>query len=127
MTLRILSGALYLDLIWYGCEINSIPLMFWKTICLIDAALDNIKLDKSRMSVAHMVNSWAVMRQMCRGFPSNFGMLLALDGFVLAIKKPTTKSLGEKDVAPYFNRKGYYALIAQVGVDSGARLVFTAV
>jgi hypothetical protein len=42
MTLRLLSGASYLDLIWYGCEINSIPLIFWKTICLIDAALDNI-------------------------------------------------------------------------------------
>jgi DDE superfamily endonuclease len=61
------------------------------------------------------------------GFPSNFGTLLALDGFVIKIKKPTTKSLGGKEVTPHFNRKGYYALIAQVGVDSDGRVVFVSV
>jgi hypothetical protein len=44
------------------------------------------KLDKCLMGVAHMVNSWAVKRQMRRGFPSNFGTLVALDGFVWQLK-----------------------------------------
>jgi hypothetical protein len=40
--LRILSGASYLDMIWYGVEIRSVPGLFWRTICDIDDALDKL-------------------------------------------------------------------------------------
>jgi hypothetical protein len=42
ITLRILSGASYLDMIWYGVEVKSVPGIFWRTVCDIDDALDNI-------------------------------------------------------------------------------------
>jgi len=29
-------------MIWYGVEVRSVPGIFWKTICDIDEALDNI-------------------------------------------------------------------------------------
>jgi hypothetical protein len=32
ITLRLLSGAMYLDMIWYGVSLSSIPSLFWQTI-----------------------------------------------------------------------------------------------
>jgi hypothetical protein len=42
VTLQILSGASYLDMIWYAIEIQSIPVVCWRIICVIDDALDSI-------------------------------------------------------------------------------------
>jgi hypothetical protein len=38
ITLRILSGASYLDMIWYAVDVNTVPSLFWSTICDIDEA-----------------------------------------------------------------------------------------
>jgi hypothetical protein len=31
--LMLLSGGMYLDMIWYGVSLSSIPSLFWQTIC----------------------------------------------------------------------------------------------
>jgi hypothetical protein len=51
VTLQIPSGASYLDMIWYGVEIRSVPALFWKTVCDIDDALDNINfpMDETKL------------------------------------------------------------------------------
>jgi hypothetical protein len=41
VTLRICSGASYLDMIWYQVDIKSVPDIFWRTICDIDEAIAN--------------------------------------------------------------------------------------
>jgi hypothetical protein len=56
-----------------------------------------------------------------------FGTMLAVDGFVLQIKKPIPKLLDGKYSSCYRNREGYWGLIAQVGVDLNARVVYVAV
>jgi DDE superfamily endonuclease len=94
---------------------------------LIDAAIENINLPIDTAGVQKMVHSWA--HKICKrhGFASNFGTLLALDGFVLEIIKPSPKSLLNKDVSHCRNQKGFWGLIAQVGVDSNVKVVTVAV
>jgi hypothetical protein len=36
ITLRILSGASYLAMIWYAGDVKAVPSIFWSTICGID-------------------------------------------------------------------------------------------
>jgi hypothetical protein len=43
ITLCLRSGAMYLDMIWYGISLKSIPEILWSTICDIDEAVVNIK------------------------------------------------------------------------------------
>jgi hypothetical protein len=42
ITLHLCSGAQYLYMIWYAVSLDSIPEIFWSTICEIDEAIDNI-------------------------------------------------------------------------------------
>ena len=39
VTLRICSGASYLDMVWYQVDVKSVPDIFWRTICDIDEAI----------------------------------------------------------------------------------------
>jgi hypothetical protein len=95
ITLRFLSGALFLDTVWYGVAINTIHSLFWKTICQIDRLLDNIKLPLAceHNKFALLVNQWAKKRIHRHGFPANYRPLLAIDGFVIEIIKPSGTSL----------------------------------
>jgi DDE superfamily endonuclease len=52
---------------------------------------------------------------------------MVIDSFVIQIIKPSQKSLDGKDVAHYRNRKGFWGLIAQVGVDTNARVIYVSV
>jgi hypothetical protein len=63
ITIRLLSGASYLECIWYRVQSNSVYYIFWKTICLIDLALKNLTLPTDNGGVARMVESWAVKRE----------------------------------------------------------------
>jgi DDE superfamily endonuclease len=127
ITLRMLSGASYLDFIWYQVDVNSVHSIFWNTICLINEAIDIINLPMDDNALQNIINSWSVERIRRHTVDTMYGTMLAVDGFVLQIKKPSPKSLNGKDVSCYRNRKGYWGLIAQVGVDSNARVVYVAV
>jgi len=63
ITLQILSGASYLDMIWYGVEIRSVPGLFWRTICNIDDALDNIRFPTDEEGIRQVVANWAAKRK----------------------------------------------------------------
>jgi hypothetical protein len=81
----------------------------WKMICLIDHAIENIKLLTKERGVAQMVDSWAVKRERRHtGIATNFGTMLAIDGFLIAIFKPTPKTLGNQNVTAYFSQKGFW-------------------
>jgi hypothetical protein len=93
----LLSGASYLECIWYRVEPNSVYYIFWKTICLINQALNNLTLPTDNEGVARMVESWAVKGEIRHhGITTNFGTFMALDGFVIKIKKPAPKCLKGK-------------------------------
>jgi hypothetical protein len=57
--LRILSGASSLDMIWYAVDVNSVPSIFWSTICDIDEALDYINFPSDSDGTAQLVENWA--------------------------------------------------------------------
>ena len=56
ITLRLCSGAMYLDMIWYGVSLKSIPEIFCSTICEIDEAVDNISFPCDSVGIMKVVN-----------------------------------------------------------------------
>jgi len=124
ITMRLLSGASYLDMIWYGVSVASIPSILWSTICEIDEALDNIRFPTDDIGIMQLVDNWASKRQDRHGFVTNLGTALAIDGYVIEIKKPSASELNGKEVACFRNRKGFWGLITQVGCDSNGKVRF---
>jgi len=124
ITLRILSGASYLDMIWYGVEIRSVPALFWQTICDMDDALDNIRFPTDEQGIRQVVDNWSAKRKDRHGFATNMGTALAVDGFVIEIVKPDAKDLNGQEVSCYRNRKGVWGLISQVACDANAKIRF---
>ncbi len=124
ITLRILSGASYLDMIWYGVEIRSVPGLFWRTVCDMDAALDNINFPTDEPGIRQVVENWAIKRKDRHGFATNMGTALAVDGFVIETVKPDPKDLNGQEVSCYRNRKGVWGLISQVACDANAKIRF---
>jgi len=124
ITLRLLSGASYLDMIWYGVSLRSIPSIFWETICDIDGAVDNINFPQDEGSMMQLSENWARKRRERHGFATNMGTVLAVDGYVIEIKKPTATDLDGQEVSCYRNRKGFWGLITQVGCDCNGKVRF---
>jgi hypothetical protein len=124
ITLRILSGASYLDMIWYGVEVKSVPGIFWRTVCDIDDALDNINFPTDEAGIQQVVDNWAAKRRERHGFATNMGTALAVDGFVIETVKPDAKDLNGQEVSCYRNRKGVWGLISQVACDANAKIRF---
>jgi hypothetical protein len=122
ITLRLLSGTIYLDMIWYGVSLSSIPLLFWQTICEIGEAADNIRFPVDSIGIMQMVDNWANNRKDSHGFAANLGTALALNGFVIEIRIPTAEELNGKEVSCFPSRKGFWGLITQVGCDSNWKL-----
>jgi hypothetical protein len=56
ITLRLLSGASYLDMVWYAVSLSCVHELFWKTICIIDSAINNIQLPQDSTGVALIVD-----------------------------------------------------------------------
>jgi len=60
ITLRILSGTSYLDMIWYAVEVRSVPGIFWRTICDLDEAVDNINFPTDEVGLMQLVDNWSM-------------------------------------------------------------------
>ncbi len=63
ITLRLLSAASYLNMIWYGVSICSIPALFWETLCDIDEAVDNINFHMETLGILQVADNWARKRK----------------------------------------------------------------
>jgi hypothetical protein len=124
VTLRICSGASYLDMIWYQVDIKSVPDIFWRTICDIDEAIDNINFPTDPSEIMLLVENWAAKRKERHGFTTNMGTGLALDGFVIEMLQPDANDLNGQEVACFRNRKGFSGLISQLGSDANAKVRF---
>jgi hypothetical protein len=124
ITLWILSGANYLDMIWYAVEVRSVPGIFWWTICDIDEAVDSINFPTDGVGLMHLVDNWSAKRKDRHGFTTNMGTALAVDGFVIETVKPDAKHLQGQDVGCYRNCKGVWGFIFQVRCDANAKIRF---
>jgi hypothetical protein len=116
ITLRILSGASYLDVIWYAIDVNTVPSIFWSTICDIDEALDNINFLSDADGIAQLVDNWAKKREKKHVFAANMVTVLAVDGFVIEIIKCNAANLNGQEVTAYRNRTGFWGLFLRLDV-----------
>jgi len=122
ITLWILSGASYLDMIWYAVEVRSVSGIFWRMIYDIDEAVDNLNFPTDEVGRMQLVDNWSAKRKDHHGFTTNMGTALAVDGFVIETVKPYAKRLQGQDVGCYRNCKGVWGLISQVGCDANAKI-----
>jgi hypothetical protein len=122
--LWILSGASYLDMIWYAVDVRSVPGIFWRTVCNIDESIDNINFPTDEVGLMQLVDNWSAKRKDRHGFTTNTGTALTIDGFVIETIKPDAKHLQGQEVGCYRNRKGVWGLISQVGCDANAKVGF---
>jgi hypothetical protein len=68
--------------------------------------------------------NWARKRRERHGFVTNMGTVLAVDGYVVEIKKPTAADLDGEEVSCYHSWKGFWGLIIQVSCDCNGKVRF---
>lgn len=73
-------------MIWFGVSPDSIPYIFWSTICEIDEAINSINFSSDKLGLMKLVNDWSKKHRDHHGFTTNMSTALALDGFVLKLK-----------------------------------------
>jgi hypothetical protein len=59
ITLRILSGATYLDMIWYGVNVDHVQEMVLSIVAKLDLILDNIQLPQTAADWEVLARNWA--------------------------------------------------------------------
>ncbi len=58
-------------MIWYSVDVNTVPSIFWSTICAINEALDNIYFPSDANGIVQLVGNWAKKRKNQHGFATN--------------------------------------------------------
>jgi hypothetical protein len=124
ITLCLCSGAMYLDMLWHCVSLKSIPEIFRSTICDIEKAVDYIFSPCDIVVIKKLINDWSKKHKDHHGFTSNMGNALAVDGFVIEIKKSNSSDLDGQQVGYSRNLKGFSGLISQVARDSNAKVQF---
>ena len=128
ITLRLLAGASYLDLVWYQVGTTTIHPLFESTLRMLDKALPNeelFNLPTDEEGWEQIAGEWRDIMVRKRGHAFMAGSVLAGDGLVIQITRPSDKDrkaglVGEKDldVSGFRNRKGYFALVVQAFCDA---------
>ena len=57
--LRMLAGASYLDMIWYGVNVDHVTEYFLDMVKKIDIVIDNIKLPETKAEIELTAKAWA--------------------------------------------------------------------
>jgi hypothetical protein len=120
ITLRILAGASYLDMIWYGVSIGYVETIFKDCLSLIHRALpDDYIFDfNERTDFNRMAHEWSQIMIRRRSHDLMKGTILAGDGLVIEIQGGTEEDRGGLDPAAFRNRKGFFAVIVQAFCDA---------
>jgi hypothetical protein len=120
ITLRMLAGASYLDMIWYGVDLGYVETIFIKCLHLIEDALpdDFIFNCNADTKFDEMANEWTQIMTKRKGFSLMRGTILAGDGLVVKIRDPTVEDRKGLEVAAFRNRKGYFGVIVQAFCDA---------
>lgn len=121
ITLRILAGASYLDMIHYRVNVDSVASIVWDTVLSIHKRVDNIKLAANDAECLQLARGWAAIQLRRWGSHLTAGTLYAGDGLAIEIAQPSVADLRERPLSIFRNRKGFWALIAQGFCDCNAR------
>jgi hypothetical protein len=112
---------MYLEMIWIGVSLKIIPDIFWPTICDIDEAVDNINFPSVTAGIMKLVNDWSMKCKDFHGFTTSMGSALAVNGFVVEIKKPNVSDLDGQEIGFLRNHKEFWGLISLFACDSNAK------
>ena len=121
ITLRILAGASYLDMIHYHVHIDSVNKIFWNTVVAIHDAVDNINLAKTELDCKVLARDWAEIQNQRWGSYLAVGTIYAGDGLVIETNQPSVRELRGRPISIFRNRKGFWGLIAQGFCDAYTR------
>ena len=116
ITLRILAGAKYLDMIWYRVNVDHVSEIVIDCARAINAAVNNIKIPSNEADWKIECNTFHETVRRKHGSISEdilFGVCGAGDGLVIQITEPVASDLNGKPSRNYMNRKGFFALLVQ--------------
>lgn len=128
VTLRVFSGAAYLDMIWYGVNVDHVQELVLDTATKLDATLDNIRLPSTENEWEILASNWAKVQVDKRCWNLMPGTVLAGDGLCVEIKVPSVSDPGAQglDRTTFYNRKGFHALVVQAFCDSDCMIRYWA-
>lgn len=121
ITLRILAGASYLDMIHYRVHIDSVAAIVWDTVSSIHIRVNNIKLAGNEEECLTLAKEWAAIQLVRWGQHLTAGTIYAGDGLAIEIAQPTVSDLKDRPLSIFRNRKGFWALIAQGFCDANTK------
>lgn len=121
ITLRILAGASYLDMVHYHVHIDSVNKIVWSTVCAISKRVDNIKVAQNESECLKLAQDWSVIQKQRWGTYLAVGTIYAGDGLVIEILQPSEAELKGRAISIFRNRKGLWGLIAQGFCDAHTR------
>ena len=131
VTLRLLRGGAYLDMIWYGVQLSTVHVIFGFMLQLLDSVLTdqevyafNPKNSNFLDECNHMAADWSAIMVRKRGHDVMKGTLLAGDGLVVAVHAPTEDDRKGLPLKIFYNRKGCFAVCVQAFVDAWCRFRF---
>jgi hypothetical protein len=121
VALRLLAGASYLDMIWFGVGSANIHRTFEFTVNLIDKAIpdkESFAFPTCEEEFIAVCQEWSDIQIRKRGIDLMPGTFLAGDGVVIQIACPSVADRAGLDLTAYRNRKGYFGLIVQAFCDA---------
>jgi len=128
ITLRMLSGASYLELIHYGICIDHYEDYFFEVLEAMDKCqlLNNINMPKNETELAEVNEGWTSLQERKLGDIPFKHIFAAGDGLVIAVRPPTETELHQRKLSrgDFFNRKGFFGLIVQAFCDHVGRFLY---
>ena len=115
VTLRVLAGASYLDMVWYEVPVNSVVKIVAETCSKLCKALQNVTLPTAVEDLDEIASEWEEIMQRKVGRADMMGKtLLAGDGIVIPTQCPSQRELRRLKLTKdkFVNRKGCFAIIA---------------
>ena len=116
ITLRMMAGAMYLDMVWYRVAVNHVNEYMMEIVEAMNscAYLDNINLPKTEAEVRRVQSEWDAVSKIKHGCTQIEGTIGAVDGYQTAIRRPSNTECEAMGVNPdaFFYRKGFFAVLA---------------
>ena len=116
ITLQILAGAEYLDMIWYRVNVDYVSDIVLDCAHAINSTLKNINIPATEAEWIFETEQYrSVLRKKHGSIGDEIlgGICAAGDGLVIQITEPVASDLLGKPSRNYMNRKGFFALLVQ--------------
>lgn len=127
VTMRMLRGASYLDMTWYGVPENHVDTYFLETVTAMNRCrlLDNVKLPSTDAEVEAVMAKWAERSMDTVGMALMPGTIGAVDGFHVRIRRPgDAESDGRPDMGVIESKGGVLLTLVALGLlDPGENIL----